>query len=176
MQDFNLFNKWATKVPKYDQKFSEILFDTLSKKGGGSDKEQKFLGKHFNTNYELYIYCFFLGLYNNEKIDIPPDVKKVDFSHAIQHWGSKGNRNDRKDFTVLQESIFIACLAKTDLELIELEKGNIDIEQVIASLIKTLESYTNGGLTILKEELERNNNFGLLDEAFLDLIFDKELA
>lgn len=112
MQDFNIFNKWATKIPKYDQKFSEILFDTLSKKGGGSDKDQKFLGKHFNTNYELYIYCFFLGLYNNERIEIPPDAKKIDFSHPIQHWGSKGNRNDRKDFTILQESIFIACMAR----------------------------------------------------------------
>lgn len=171
MDDFDLFLSWSKRIPKYDERFMTILFDALTKKGGGSDTDQKKLGKHFNTNYELYIFCFFLGLYNNERIEIPIDSKKRDFSHAIENWGSKGNRKNRGDFTFLQQSMFIACIAKTEFSLIDLEKGILSQDTVVDALINTLESYTNGGLTILKEQLSKNKNFGLFDRAFIDLIF-----
>lgn len=176
MEDFDLFKKWASKTPKYDKKYSDNLFDKITKKGGGSDKTQKDRGKLFNTNYELYIYCFFLGLYNNEKLKIPVDSIKHDFGHPIQHWGSKGNKKDRGEFTVLQESIFIACVAKTEIDFIELEKGSTSPNHIVDALIETLESYTNGGLLLLQEEMDKNVNFTLLDMAFLDLLFKQEIV
>ena len=100
----NLFNDWKVTIPKYDKRFRESLFDTFSKKGGGSEKTKISLGKHFSNNYELYMYSFFLGLYNNLHVEIPESATLVDFSHAIQHWGSK-NKLDRNDFTNLQEYI-----------------------------------------------------------------------
>jgi len=35
---------------------------------------------------------------------IAENSKKIDFSHAIQFWGSKANRLERKDFTNIQEN------------------------------------------------------------------------
>ena len=61
----SLFDKWKTKIPKYSEEFRAPLFDSLSKKFGGSEKGKIDLGKHFSNNYELYIYAFFLGLYND---------------------------------------------------------------------------------------------------------------
>ena len=171
----NLFDKWKTKIPKYAEEFREPLFDSLTKKFGGSEKSKVDLGKHFSNNYELYMYAFFLGLYNNELAPITEKTKKVDFSHAIQFWGSKGNRLDRKDFTNLQEFIFTSLIAKTDVDLIALEKGDISEEEVIKELIHTMESYTNGGLTLIKEKIEENSNYFLQPTSFLNMILDVKL-
>ena len=170
----NLFDKWKDKIPKYDIVFKETLFDKLTRKGGGSEQSKEDRGKQFANNYELYIYAFFLGLYNNEDSPILENSKKVDFSHAIQFWGSKSNRLDRKDFTNLQENIFIALLAKTDIDLVALEKGELYEDDAVKALIKTMESYTNGGLILIKEKLEENPNYFLQPTSFLDMILDSK--
>lgn len=167
----SLFDKWKTRIPKYSE-IHKDLFNSLSQKFGAEGEKKINLGKHFSTNYELYTYAFFLGLYNNEFIPISDKIKKLDFSHHIQHWGSKTTISTRKDFTNLQENMFIALLAKTDLDLIALEKGELDEDDAVKSLIKTMESYTNGGLILIKEKLELNPNYFLQPTSFLDLILD----
>lgn len=170
----NLFEKWKEKIPKYDIDFREPLFDKLTRNGGGSEQSKEDRGKPFANNYELYIYTFFLGLYNNEFSPIPESSKKVDFSHAIQFWGSKSNRLARKDFTNLQENMFITLLAKTDIDLVALEKGELDEDDAVKALIKTMESYTNGGLILIKEKLEENPNYFLQPTSFLNMILQTE--
>lgn len=166
----NLFDKWKTRIPKYSEVHKD-LFTSLSQKFGAEGEKKINLGKHFSTNYELYIYAFFLGLYNNEFAPIPNGEKKVDFSHHIQAWGSKSS-SIRKDFTNLQENMFIALLAKTELDLIALEKGDLDEDDAVKSLIKTMESYTNGGLILIKEKLEKNSNYFLQPTSFLNMILE----
>jgi hypothetical protein len=169
----NLFEKWKTRIPKYSEVHKD-LFISLSQKFGAEGEKKINLGKHFSTNYELYIYAFFLGLYNNEFAPIPNEEKKTDFSHHIQHWGSKTTVSTRKDFTNLQENMFIALLAKTDIDLVALEKGELVEEDAIKALIKTMESYTNGGLILIKEKLEENPNYFLQPTSFLNMILETE--
>jgi hypothetical protein len=169
----NLIEKWKTKIPKYSEVHKD-LFTSLSQKFGAEGEKKINLGKHFSTNYELYTYAFFLGLYSNELVPIPEGEKRIDFSHHIQHWGSKTTISARKDFTNLQENMFMALVAKTDIDIIALEKGEIDEETIVKSLIKTMESYTNGGLIIIKEKLEDNSNYFLNPTAFLDLIITRK--
>ena len=168
----NLFEKWKTKIPKYSEVHKD-LFTSLSQKYGAEGEKKINLGKHFSTNYELYMYAFFLGLYNDEFSPIPNEQKRVDFSHHIQHWGSKSSYL-RKDFTSLQENMFIALVAKTDIDLIALEKGEVDEEEVVKMLITTMESYTNGGLILIKEKLEENPNYFLQPTSFLNMILETE--
>lgn len=165
----NLFAKWKTRIPKYSE-VNKDLFGALSHKGGAEGEKKISLGKHFSTNYELYMYAFFLGLYNDEYILIPDNEKKIDFSHHIQHWGSKTTFNTRKDFTILQEYIFSALIAKTDIDLIALEKGELTEDTVVKELMKTMEAYTNGGLTLIREKVEDNSNYFLQPTSFLNLI------
>lgn len=169
----NLFDKWKTRIPKYSE-IHKDLFISLSQKYGAEGEKKINLGKHFSTNYELYTYAFFLGLYNNELAPIPEDEKKTDFSHHIQHWGSKTTVSTRKDFTNLQENIFIALLAKTDIDLVALEKGELEEDDAVKALIKTMESYTNGGLILIKEKLEENPNYFLQPTSFLNMILETE--
>jgi len=166
----SLFDKWKTKIPKYSINYKD-LFDSLSEKYGAEGDKKISLGKHFSTNYELYMYAFFLGLYRGEFIPIGDDEKKINFSHHIQHWGSK-NRIDRKDFSNMQEYIFSALIAKTDVDIIALDKDDVSLDVVVKELIKSMESYTNGGLTIISEKLEDNSSCFLKPTSFLDMILD----
>jgi len=170
----NLFEKWKTKIPKYSEVHKD-LFASLSQKFGAEGEKKINLGKHFSTNYELYTYAFFLGLYNNEFSPIPDNEKKTDFSHHIQHWGSKTTISSRKDFTNLQENIFIALVAKTDLDLIDLEKGELDEDKAVKLILKTIKSYTNENLILIKEKLEENPNYFLQPTSFLNLILEKNV-
>jgi hypothetical protein len=168
----NLFDKWKEKIPRYDSQYRELLFDKLTRKGGGSEQSREDRGKQFSNNYELYIYAFFLGLYFDEFCPISENSKKDDFRHAIQFWGSKSNRLDREDFTNIQENMFIALIAKTDIDLVALEKGELDEDDVVKALIKTMESFTNGGLILIKEKLEDNPNYFLQPTSFLNMILE----
>jgi hypothetical protein len=170
----NLLDKWKEKTPKYDFQFKEILFDKLTRTGGGTEQSREDRGKQFSNNYELYIYSFFIGLYQNEFQPIPSTTKKTDFSMPIRTWGSKTNVIGRKDFTNLQENIFIALIAKTDIDLIALDKGELDEDEAVKMLINTMESYTNGGLILIKEKLEDNPNYFLQPTAFLNMILDSK--
>ena len=152
----NLFDKWKTKIPKYSEVHKD-LFNSLSQKFGAEGEKKINLGKHFSTNYELYMYAFFLGLYNEEFAPIPDTEKKIDFSHPIQHWGSKTTISTRNDFTNLQENIFLSLIAKTNVDFIALEKAEIKEDEVVKALIQTMESYTNGGLILIKEKIEENS-------------------
>lgn len=166
----SLFDKWKTRIPKYNEIYREQLFDTLSKSGGGTEKTKFNLGKHFSNNYEFYMYAFFLGLYNDQYKPLDKDVKKVDFSHAIQFWGSKSNRIGREDFTNLQEYMFAATIAKSEIDLIALEKGEMTEDDAVKKLIETIEAYTNGGLMLITEKIEDSPHYFLQAPAFLDLI------
>jgi hypothetical protein len=167
----NLFEAWKVKIPKYSESHKE-LFQALSQKYGAEGEKKITLGKHFSTNYELYIFAFFLGLYSNEYCPIQEGESKTDFSHEIQNWGSKKTISLRKDFTNLQEYIFIALIAKTDIDLVGLEKGDLDEDLAVKLLIKTMEAYTNGGLILIKEKFEDNPNFFLQNTSFLSMILD----
>lgn len=166
----NLFEKWKTRIPKYSEAHKE-LFASLSQKFGAEGEKKINLGKHFSTNYELYTYAFFLGLYNKEFAPIPSEEKKTDFSHEIGKWGSKSSPL-RKDFTNLQENIFIAMVAKTDIDLVALEKGELEEDDAVKLLINTMESYTNGGLILIKEKLEENPNYFFQPTSFLNMILE----
>lgn len=171
----SLFKKWASRKPEYSIEFQDTLFKSLSKKYGAEGDKKRSLGKHFSNNYELYIYAFFLGLYNDELKPIPEENKRVDFSYAIQYWGSKKNSSLRKDFSGIQQYIFTALVAKTDIDLIALDKGKLSISKAVRQLLDTMESYTNGGLILLKEKLEDNPNYYLRSTAFLDMIVEADL-
>jgi hypothetical protein len=70
--------------------------------------------------------------------------------------------------------MFIALLAKTDIDLVALEKGEIEEDDAVKDLIKNMESFTNGGLILIKEKLEENPNYFLQPTSFLDMILEKE--
>jgi hypothetical protein len=171
----SLFDKWKTKIPKYSEVHKD-LFDSLSQKYGAEGEKKVNLGKHFSTNYELYIYAFFLGLYAKEKTPIPFGEKKIDFSHHIQYWGNKNTTTYRKDFSALQEYMYMALIAKTEVDILSLDKDEVSEDEIVKELINTMESFTNGGLNLIRDKIEVNSNHFLNPTSFLDMILKNNLA
>ena len=169
----SLQKRWESKIPKYSVNHKE-LFKIYAVKGGAEGEKMVSTGKHFSTQYELYIYAFFLGLYENEFSPIPEGEKKVDFSHHIKNWGNKSH-SLRKDFSGLQDYIFMALIAKTDIDLIELDKGELDPEDVVKNLISIMEAYTNGGLNLIQDKIDDNRHHFVHPTSFLDMIIGRDM-
>ncbi len=151
---------FADRVPNYNKDYQSI-FDKLANKGNdGSDNEERAIesGKVFATQYEMYIYAFFLGLYADEKQE---SNSKVNFGHKISEWGKKNRKSNRESFTEIQDFIFITLITKSDLDFIQLERisDETEIKKSVTSLIDLMETYVNGGLQIIKDKLESNENY-----------------
>lgn len=156
---------WADRTPNYNNEYQPI-FEKLANKGneGGVNEERaRETGKIFATQYELYIYAFFLGLYANEQQDI---TTKTNFGHKISEWGKKNRKSGRESFLEIQDFMFISLITKSEVNFIELERNSDEneIKKAVSKLVDLMESYTNGGLQLIKEKLELNENYFVSSE------------
>ncbi|PKP20205.1 MAG: hypothetical protein CVU04_04400 [Bacteroidetes bacterium HGW-Bacteroidetes-20] len=166
---------WAERTPNYNEDY-QYLFDKLANKGneGGDNEERaKETGRVFATQYELYIYAFFLGLYANQ---LQESTKKVNFGHKISEWGKKSRKTGRESFVEIQSFILTALITKCDVDFILLERSaeEDDIKTAVSKIIELMESYTNGGLQLIKEKLEDNDNYFITSsESPMNFLFSK---
>jgi len=151
---------WAERTPNYNEEYQPI-FEKLANKGNeGSDNEEtaQETGKVFATQYELYIYAFFLGLYSSQQ---QGTTKRINFGHKISEWGKKNRRSIRESFVEIQDFLFVSLITKSDIDFVELERSSDEgeIKKAVSKLIETMESYTNGGLQLIKDKLDDNDNY-----------------
>ena len=163
----SLFDEWRRAIPQYSARFKD-LFASLAHKYTASSEKVSSLGKHFEVQYELYTYAFFLGLYSNTRVKFSDGEKKWNFSNPIETWGSR--RTTRKDYKYIQDYMFMAVVAKSDQDLIALEKGEVESKEAVKHLISILEEYVYGGLTIISEKLEDGLNPFLTSDSFMQLL------
>lgn len=162
-----LYDVWARRNPKWEIRFEEIIHH-FTDYGVGSSELTTARGKSLGAGHELYIYAFFVGLYADKKRELNGETKT--FGQPIQYWGNLENRKLRKAYPQLREYIFIALLAKTDLDLIALEKGTITDSQAIDMLKDTMEQYANYGFHAIEEKMKDNPNYFYKNTGFLDMI------
>ncbi len=150
---------WSERTPNYNEDF-QTIFNKLANKsneGGDNDDRATETGKIFATQYELYIYAYFIGLYANQQQECN---KKSTFGHKISEWGKKTRKTGRESFLEIQDFIFISLITKTGLNFIELEQTHDEdeIKKAVTLLIELMESYANGGLQLIKDKLDSNEN------------------
>lgn len=63
--------------------------------------------------------------------------------------------------------MFAALIAKTDVDLLALDKGEIKQSKIVDQLIDKMEQYANFGFDYIKEKLEDDPNHFFKDTAFL---------
>ncbi|QZE15893.1 hypothetical protein K4L44_08690 [Halosquirtibacter laminarini] len=155
-----LFSMWASKKPNYNKIYQDTLFKKLAFKMTGTEENKEMSGKLFVTNYELYIYAFFLGYYAKDKVPLQKDDEKINFSHEIKNWGKRGKSLDRKNYTIIQKYMFMALIATSDIDFIDLdnqdEKG---ITSAVTSLRQDMEAYANAGFIRLQDMYDENKSF-----------------
>ncbi|MEY8590740.1 glycoside hydrolase family 15 [Butyricimonas hominis] len=167
-----LYDIWARRNPKFEVHFKESLLRQFADYGVGASELTSAKGKVFGAGYELYIYAFFLGLYSGEKGKRPLVGETDVLGQPIQFWGNVDSKKFRKAYPKIREYIFTAVVAKTDVDLIALERGDITERKVVDLLIDTMEQYTNFGFYLMKEKLETNPSYFYKNTGFLDMLLD----
>ena len=167
----NLYDIWAKRNPKFEIHFEETLLRQFADYGVGASELTSAKGKLLGAAYELYIYAFFVGLYDNGKRKLTGDTKVL--GQPIQFWGNLDSKKFRKAYPRLREYIFTALVAKTDeLDLIALEKGDITESKAVDMLKDTMEEYANYGFYAIEEKMKENPNYFYKNTGFLDMILD----
>ena len=166
-----LYDVWARRNPQFETHFEETLLRQFTEYGGGSVESMSNKGKIFGAGYELYIYAFFVGLYNGRQKELTGNTKGL--GQPIQFWGNLDSKRLRKAYPKLRDYIFTALIAKNnDLNLIDLEKGEISERKAVDYLIDTMEQYANYGFYSVTEKLNENPSYFYKNTGFLDLILD----
>lgn len=168
----SLFDAWSKKNPEWEKKYAELLMEPFTDYGRGTSQYTVSRGKIFGAGYEMFIIGFFIGLYFDKTKKLPDDKsKRKDFGHPIMFWGSQEGKLKlgRTSYKKIQEYMFAALIAKTNIDFISLEKGELSVNDAANSLKKKMEEYANYGFHYLEEMLENDPNCLFKDSAFLKI-------
>lgn len=164
----NLYDVWARRNPNWEIKYQEPIIEAFCDYGRGSTKYQGDRGKIFGAGYEIFIIAFFIGLYNNQKKPLVKDTSKIKtFGQAIQYWGNQESRFGRTSYGKIRNYIFAALIAKTDINFIALDKGEITVRKVVDDMMTTMEEYANFGFDFISEKMENDPDYFFKETAFL---------
>ena len=165
----SLYDTWLAREDSYyEEKFRESIIENLCQFHGGTADGRKAKGKFFNAGYEVFIYAFFLGLYYGERKPLTGNVLK--FRMPMSSWGRKKNEEGRKSYIILQKYIFVALVAKTNIDFIRLDKGELNVNDICKDLMKTLSEYANTGFCLIQAEMRKTPNTFFENTGLLNLM------
>ena len=168
MEKEKLFDLWANRNPNWEIKYEETILKTFCVYGKGSRLLQEARGKIFGAGYEIIIIAFFIGLYHNRRKELTPDTtKKKGLGQPIKYWGNLDSKPGRTAYPEIRKYMFAALVARTDIDFIALDKGDITPRKVVDKLMTTMEEYINWGLDYMAEKMEDNPNYYFKETSFL---------
>lgn len=164
----SIYELWGKRNPEWEKRYQTSIMDVFTDYGKGVNQYQDVRGKIFGAGYEIYILAFFIGLYYNQTKPLVEDkAKRKVLGQAIMYWGNVENRLGRNSYAKIREYIFAALVAKTDIDWIALDKGDITPRSVVDQLIDKMEQYANFGFDYIQEKLEDDPNHFFKESAFL---------
>jgi hypothetical protein len=172
-KDEKLIDVWGRRNPKFEKHYEQSVIRVLADYGIGASEHTDAKGKILGAGYEPYIMAFFIGLYANKRIPLPEDSDEVKgLGQPLDKWGNLDSKKLRKAYPKLREYIFISLVAKTKIDWIALDKGEIKVADVVTQLIKTMEEYANYGFSIMADKLESDKGYFFSKRAFLDIFME----
>ena len=120
----------------------------------------------------MFIIAFFIGLYSDCRRELDKSLDKKKFGYTIENWGDLNSKPGRKSYPEIRKHIFAALIAKTDIDLIALEKGELEASDVVSTMIDAMNEYANYGFYYLAEKLKDNPNSLYRNSGFLDIFLD----
>lgn len=164
----SLYELWGKRNPEWEKRYQTTIMDVFTDYGKGVNQYQDVRGKIFGAGYEIFIIAFFIGLYYDQTKPLVDDKsKRKVLGQAIMYWGNVENRMGRNSYGKIREYMFAALIAKTDVDLIALDKGDISARNIVDELISKMEQYANFGFDYIEEQLENDPNYFFRESAFL---------
>ena len=161
-----LYKAWRESMDSY---YEEQFFEPIVQRyvqyrwTGESNRESR--GRVFANGYEIFIYAFFIGLYKDERR--PLQGKKRNFRMEIFRWGRIKDAG-RKQYDEIQDYIFAALIAKSDIDFISLDKGRMDVNEAVDILMTTLNEYANTGFHEIAARIEKAEDYFLVYNNFFE--------
>ena len=172
-KDEKIIDVWGRRNPKFEKHYEQSVIRVLADYGIGASEHTDAKGEILGAGYEPYIMAFFIGLYANKRIPLPEDSDEVKgLGQPLDKWGNLDSKKFRKAYPKLREYIFISLVAKTKIDWIALDKGEIKVADVVTQLIKTMEEYANYGFSIMADKLESDKGYFFSKRAFLDIFME----
>ena len=172
-KDEKIIDVWGRRNPKFEKHYEQSVIRVLADYGIGASEHTDAKGKILGAGYEPYIMAFFIGLYANKRIPLPEDSDEVKgLGQPLDKWGNLDSKKFRKAYPKLREYIFVSLVAKTKIDWIALDKGEIKVADVVTQLIKTMEEYANYGFSIMADKLEADKGYFFSKRAFLDIFME----
>lgn len=164
----SLFELWGKRNPEWEKKYQDSIFNIFTDYSKGVNQYQEVRGKIFGAGYEIFIIAFFIGLYFDKTKPLVDDAaKRKTCGQPIMYWGNIEERGGRHPYGRLREYIFAALVARTDIDLIALDKGDVTARSIVDTLIDKMEQYANFGFDFMQEKLEDDPNYFFKETAFL---------
>ena len=168
-----LYELWGKRNPEWEKKYQSSVIEVFTDYGKGVNQYQDVRSKIFGAGYEIFILAFFIGLYFDRTKPLVEDkAKRKDLGQKIMYWGNIENRIGRSSYGRIREYMFAALVARTDIDFIALDKGEITARKAVDMLIDKMEQYANFGFDFMQEKLEQNPNYFFKETAFLRVFLD----
>ena len=168
--DEKIIDIWGRRNPRFEKKYEQSVIRVISDYGIGASGNTGARGKILGAGYEPYIIAFFIGLYANKRIPLSEDLNELKgLGQPLMYWGNLDSKKMRKAYSGLRSYIFIALVAKTDIDWIALEKGEIKVNTAVTTLVETMEEYANYGFSVMEEKLKEDAAYFFSHRAFLDI-------
>ena len=100
---------------------------------------------------------------------MPLNAETKGLGQPVGFWGNLDSKKGRNAYPQLREYIFTALVAKTDIDFLALDKGEISAAQVVSQLKETMEEYANYGFSVMKDKMDQNENYFYNNTAFLNM-------
>lgn len=174
-----IYDLWARRNPQWEKRYEDSIIKNFCDYGRGATSLREDRGKIFGGGYEIFIVAFFMGLYFDKKRPLIEDTqKRKTFGQPIQYWGNLDSVKGRKAYPKIREYIFTALVARTDIDFIALEKGEITTNKAVDMLMRTMEEYANFGFHFMEDKLMDDPNYFFRETAFLEifLAFDSSVT
>lgn len=164
----SIYELWGKRNPEWEKRYQDSIINVFTDYSKGVNQYQEVRGKIFGAGYEIFIIAFFIGLYYNQTKPLVEDKEKRKvFGLAIMYWGNIESRLNRKQYPKIRDYMFAALVARTDIDWIALDKGEITSRSVVDKLIDKMEQYANFGFDYMQEKLEENPNHFFKETSFL---------
>ena len=169
-KDEKLIDIWGRRSPKFEKKYEQSVMRIISDYGIGASENTGAKGKILGAGYEPYILAFFIGLYSNKRLPLSEDPNEYKvLGQPLQFWGNLDSKKFRRAYPSLRSYIFIALVARTDIDWIALDKGDIKVNTVVSKLIETMEEYANYGFSVMEDKLNQDKSYFFSHRSFLDI-------
>ncbi len=157
-----LKEKFGKLNPRYLSSFEELI-KRYAQFGGGSVEDKFSKAKSFSSVYEFYMFCFFLGINRNKKLEITESDSAKGF-WEIENWKP----------TDLVEQLFICAIAESDFDMVGVEHMNeLQLKLEFSKVIKLIEDYANGGFLLIQQEIEDDEETAMDDLFFVRLLAEE---